>query len=260
MLRRGLSPRSVQVAHRSLHGALKQAVAWELIGRNVLGAVRVPKQRKPTVAYWNAEEVVRFLTFTQSHRLHALFYTALATGMRRGELVALRWSDVDLSRGRINIRLNAVAVGGRTLVKEPKSEASRRTVYIQDQDVAVLKAHRERQARERELVGPAWAEGDLVFPSQVGSHLSPRNLSRAFDALVKKAGVTQAGFHSMRHTHASLLIKNGVDDGVVSERLGHTDPGFTRRVYQHLFDEQRSSAALGLMNLVNSARAQAVPN
>lgn len=260
MLKRGLSPRSVQVAHRSLHGALKQAVAWELIGRNVLGAVRVPKQRKPAVAYWNSDEVVRFLAFTQPHRLHALFYTALATGMRRGELVALRWSDVDLSRGRVTVRQNAVAVNGTTLVKEPKSEASRRTIHIQDDDVAVLTAHREQQRRERSLLGPAWSENDLVFPSQVGTHLSPRNLSRAFDGLVKKAGVTRAGFHGMRHTHASLLIKNGVDDGVVSERLGHTDPGFTRRVYQHLFDEQRSSAALGLMNLVNSVRVQAVPN
>lgn len=235
-------------------------MAWELIGRNVLGAVRVPKQRKPAVAYWNSDEVVRFLAFTQPHRLHALFYTALATGMRRGELVALRWSDVDLSRGRVTVRQNAVAVNGTTLMKEPKSEASRRTIHIQDDDVAVLTAHREQQRRERSLLGPAWSENDLVFPSQVGTYLSPRNLLRTFDGLVKKAGVTRAGFHGMRHTHASLLIKNGVDDGVVSERLGHTDPGFTRRVYQHLFDEQRSSAALGLMNLVNSVRVQAVPN
>ena len=260
LLKGGLSPRSVQVAHRSLHGALKQAVAWELIGRNVLDAVRVPKQRKPTVAYWTSDEVVRFLAFTQPHRLYALFYTALATGMRRGEVIALRWSDVDLTKGRIHVRQNAVAVNGTTLVKEPKSEASCRTIYIQEEDVAVLVAHRDKQDQERRLLGPAWTDFGLVFPSQVGTHLSPRNLSRTFDALVKRAGVTRAGFHGMRHTHASLLIKNGVDDGVVSERLGHTDPGFTRRVYQHLFDEQRTQAALGLMKLVKSARAPAVPN
>ena len=226
----------------------------------MLGAVRVPKQRKPEIAFWTSDELLQFLAFAEPHRLHALFYTALATGMRRGELVALRWSDVDLSRGRITVTLNAVAVNGKTLVKEPKSQASRRTVFIQGGDVAVLKAHREQLARERHLLGLAWSEHDLVFPSEVGTHLSPRNLSRLFDRLVKKSGVTQAGFHSMRHTHASLLIKNGVDAGVVSERLGHTDPGFTRRVYQHLFDEQRSSAALGLMNLINSVQRQAVPN
>lgn len=124
----------------------------------------------------------------------------------------------------------------------------------------MLKAHREQQVRERNLLGPAWTDHDLVFPSQVGTHLGPRNLSRLFEQLVKKAGVTQVGFHSMRHAHTSLLIKNGVDAGVVSERLGHTDPSFTRRVYQHLFDEQRSSAALGLMNLLRNTQAQAVPN
>lgn len=260
MLKSGLSPRSVQVAHRSLHGALKQAVAWELVGRNVLTSVRVPKQRKPEIACWNADEVVRFLTFAQSHRLYALFYTALATGMRRGELVALRWDDVNLVHGRITIKMNAVAVMGKTLVKEPKSKASCRTIHIQEEDVAVLRVHQKQQAQERILLGQAWSDHNLVFPSQVGTHLSPRNLSRLFDQLVKKSGVTQAGFHSMRHTHASLLIKNGVDDGVVSERLGHTDPGFTRRVYQHLFDEQRSTAALGLMNLLKNTQTQTVPN
>jgi integrase len=260
MLKDGLSPRSVQVAHRSLHGALKQAVAWELIGRNVLDAVRVPKQVKPDIACWTSDEVIRFLTLTQPHRLYALFYTALATGMRRGEIVALRWHDVDLSSGRITIKLNAVAVMGQTPVKEPKSKASRRTIFIQDEDVAVLKAHRVQQLRERELLGPSWTDHDLVFPSQVGTHLSPRNLSRLFEQLVRQSGVTRAGFHSMRHAHASLLIKNGVDDGVVSERLGHTDPGFTRRVYQHLFDEQRNSAALGLMNLIRNTRTQTPPN
>jgi integrase len=224
-------------AQRRGRGALRQAVAWELIGRNILDAVRVPKQNKPEIACWTSEEVVRFLAFTQPHRLHALFYTALATGMRRGEIVALRWHDVDLTHGRISIRLNAVAVMGQTLVKEPKSKASRRTIFIQDEDVAVLRAHREQQVRERNLLGPAWTDHDRVFPSQVGTHLGPRNLSRLFEQLVKKAGVTQAGFHSMRHAHTSLLIKNGVDAGVVSERLGHTDPGFTRWVYQHLFDE-----------------------
>lgn len=155
MLKDGLSPRSVQVAHRSLHGALKQAVAWELIGRNVLDTVRVPKQKKPDIACWSSDEVVRFLTFTQPHRLHALFYTALATGMRRGEIVAPRWRDVDLTNGRINIKLNAVAVMGQTLVKEPKSKASCRTIFVQDEDTAVLKAHRKQQERERDLLGPA---------------------------------------------------------------------------------------------------------
>ncbi len=102
-------------------------------------------------------------------------------------------------------------------------------------------------------LGQAWSELDIVFPSQLGTHLNPRNLSRVFERHVKDAGVTKMGIHGLRHTRASLLIKNGVDIGIVSERLGHTNPGFTRNVYQHLYDEQRSQAALGLANLLQGS-------
>lgn len=253
LLKGGLSPRSVQVAHRSLYGALKQAVAWELIGRNVLESVRAPKQVKPDVAYWRAEEVVQFLAYAEPHRLYGLFYTAVVTGMRRGELVALRWRDVEVPKKRIHVRLNAVDIGGVVHVGETKTKASRRIVHLQDDDVRVLLGHRERQRAEREQLGGAWSDLDLVFPSQLGTHLNPRNLSRAFDGLVRRAGVTKIGVHGLRHTHASLLIRNGIDIGVVSERLGHTNPGFTRNVYQHLYDEQRTQAALGLANLLRGA-------
>ena len=250
LLKDGLSPRSVQVAHRSLYGALKQAVAWELIGRNVLESVKVPKQVKPEVAYWTADEVTRFLAYAQLHRLYGLFYTAVVTGMRRGELVALRWKDVDLIKNRIYVRLNAVDIHGSVEVGEPKTKASRRIIHVQEDDIRVLLEHKKRQRDEQTLLGQAWSELDIVFPSQVGTHLNPRNLSRVFDRSAKDAGVTKIGIHGLRHTHASLLIKNGVDIGVVSERLGHTSPGFTRNVYQHLYDEQRSQAALGLANLL----------
>ena len=259
LLKGGLSPRSVQVAHRSLYGALKQAVAWELIGRNVLESVRVPKQVKPEVAFWTEDEVSRFLAFAQPHRLYGLFYTAVVTGMRRGELVALRWQDVDTVRNRLHVRLNAVDVHGTVHVGVPKTKASCRIVHVQEDDIRALSVHRERQKEERALLGEAWSDLGLVFPSQLGTHLNPRNLSRLFERLVKDAGVTEMGVHGLRHTHASLLIKNGVDVGIVSERLGHTSPGFTRNVYQHLYDEQRSQAALGLANLLQGAFRQVTP-
>ena len=123
----------------------------------------------------------------------------------------------------------------------------------------VLIEHRKRQQDERVQLGHAWSDLDLVFPSQLGTHLNPRNLSRVFEQLGKAAGVSTIGMHGLRHTHASLLIKNGVDVGVVSERLGHTSPGLTRNVYQHLYDEQRSQAALGLANLLRGAFEQGTP-
>lgn len=105
----------------------------------------------------------------------------------------------------------------------------------------------------------SWSDLNLAFPSQLGTYLNPRNLSRVFERLVKGAEVTSLGIHGLRHTHASLLIKNGVDIGVVCERLGHTNPGFTRNVYTHLYDEQRSQAALGLANLLQGAFRQELP-
>lgn len=260
MLQDGLSPRSVQVAHRSLYGALKQAVVWEMIGRNILDSVKVPKQIKPNVPFWTAEEVTHFLMFARPHRLYGLFYTAIVTGMRRGELVALRWRDVDIVKERLSVRLSAVDVRGIVHVGEPKTKASRRTIYLQGDDIRVLIEHRKRQQGERLLLGEAWSDHDLVFPSQLGTHLNPRNLSRLFEQLGKAAGVSKIGMHGLRHTHASLLIKNGVDVGVVSERLGHTSPGLTRNVYQHLYDEQRSQAALGLANLLQGAFQQKAPD
>ncbi len=135
----------MQVAYRSLYGALKQAVAWELLGRNVLESVKVPKQVKPEVAYWTADEVTRFLAYAQSHRLYGLFYTAVVTGMRRGELVALRWKDIDFVKNRIHVRLNAVDIQGLVHVGEPKMKASRRIIHIQEDDIMVLLGHKKRQ-------------------------------------------------------------------------------------------------------------------
>lgn len=153
MLEEGLSPRSVQVAHRSLHGALKQAVVWELVGRNVLESVKAPKQIKPEVAYWTADEVACFLAHVQPHRLYGLFYTAVVTGMRRGELVALRWQDVDVVKNRIHVRRNAVDIHGTVHAGEPKTKASRRIIYVQEDDIRILLDHKQRQQKERTCLG-----------------------------------------------------------------------------------------------------------
>ena len=230
----GLSPRTIEIAHNALNGALSQAVKWEVLSRNVLEQVTKPKQVKAEVNYWDTGEVITFLAYTRPHRLHALFHLALATGMRRGELIGLRWSDLDVANNRLSVRQNIVAVQGKAIVKQPKTEASRRTVHIQAQDMAALEAHRQAQLAERDKLGPAWQDHDLVFPSEVGTPLSPRNLSRLFTSLQKQAGVKRIKFHELRHTHVSLLIKNGVPAKVVSQRIGHTNAGFTQSVYQHL--------------------------
>ena len=152
-----------------------------------------------------------------------------------------------------------VKIHGSVEVGEPKTKASRRIIHVQEDGIRILLEHKKRQRDEQTLLGQAWSELDIVFPSQVGTHLNPRNLSRVFDRAVEDAGVTRIGVHGLRHTHASLLIKNGVDIGVVSERLGHTSPGFTRNVYQHLYDEQRSQAALGLANLLQGTFERGTP-
>ena len=254
MLREGLSPRTVQISHSTLYSALQDAVRWRLLPRNCMNNVKAPRQRRKEIKVWTAGEITRFLEFTRHHRLYALFYLALCTGMRRAELLALQWDDVSVEEGRagrILVRRNLVSANGTIVIKEPKTAASRRDIYVSDDVLEVLNEHRRRQAADRALLGEAWSLDEVVFSSEVGGYLDPNNLSRSFRRLVKKAEVTDVGLHALRHTHASILIKQGFDPKVISERLGHTSVAFTQTIYQHLYEEQRTRAAIGLGDLLS---------
>ena len=243
--------------------ALKQAVHWQMLPRNAADAVRPPKVERQEMQFWTPGEVANFLAHTETHRLHAVFYLALMTGMRRGELLGLRWQDVDLENSSLTVRHNLVEVQGegvpgkkrngketvssrRVELTTPKTKASRRTLKLSAGTVSKLIEHQRRQQAEKTQAAEAWQEEGFVFAGPAGGHTMPDALSNYYTRLVKESGVRPIRFHDMRHTAASLMIRRGIPIKTVSERLGHTDVAFTLRIYVHLYDEQRAEAAFDL--------------
>lgn len=247
--------------------ALQQAVRWQMLPRNVADSVKPPKIERQEMKVWDRQQVAHFLSETEAHPLHAAFYLALMTGMRRGELAGLKWEDVDLERARLTVKNNLVEVVGapipgknrlqqatkssvRVEVSTPKSRASRRVIVLSRGTVQKLREQRARQEEWRAHAAEAWTEGGFVFTTRTGDLVWPSALAKAYTRLVRVAGVPPIRFHDMRHTAASLMISVGIPPKTVSERLGHSDVAFTLRTYTHLYDAQREEAAFDIADLL----------
>jgi integrase len=274
-----VGPNAANKARTMLRAALGQAVRWQLIPRNVCEAVEPLKETPREMTIWQPDEVIRFLGVARAHRLYAAFYLALLTGMRRGEVLGLRWQDVD-PRGTIHVRQSLTIIGGKPALTSPKTERGIRRVAISPDLVEVLEQHRQHQEAERaalELVGVPWPAHDLVFITEVGTPINPRNFERTWYALQEKArqayideGEDEAirqvrrqdiasgkaqpkiRLHDLRHLNVSLRRKTGQDANLIADQIGHTDPGFTQRVYMHLFQDDRREAAVSLANVLSA--------
>ena len=240
----GLGVRSVQIIHGTLRTMLSEAVREELIERNVATVVRPPSAHRAEVRPWSTAEASRFLAVTVNHRLHTLFAVGVALGLRKGELLALRWEDIDLEGGMVHVRQNVQRLPEVGLVfGPPKSDKSRRSIPLPASSARALRTHRARQAAEALALGPAWVDSGLVFTSRVGSVIEPRNLTRLFDELIAKAGVRRIRFHDVRHTCASLLLAQNVPARVVMEILGHSQLAMTTDLYSHVMPTALREAA-----------------
>lgn len=212
---RPLSARTVAYLHGILRAALAQAVRDELLSRNPATLVRPPRHRSPTVVPLTVDEAHRLLAAARDDRLAALWLLLLTLGLRRGEALALHWDDLDLDAGIVSIsrslqRLPATrgsAVGHTTELVEvaPKTDASAAVLSLPEQLVAGLHIHRQQQLRER-LAAGSWAEADVVFTTEIGTHLEPRNISRAFRQLCHEASLRPMRLHDLRHSAASFLL------------------------------------------------------
>ncbi|MBZ9752769.1 site-specific integrase [Deinococcus sp. HMF7604] len=258
MLRDGLSPRTAGYARAVLRRALQQALRWGLVGRNVAQNVAPPRKTQQEMQAWTPEQAAKFLETAQGDALHPLFYLALMTGLRRGELLGLRWQDVDEAEGKLHIRQNLVIVNHRPQFIDPKTARSRRSVHVAAETMAVLGHQRGHVVAMKGKAGARWEDHDLVFPSSVGTPLGTYTLNRTWWGLIKQAELPRIRFHDLRHTYASLALAQKISPKVVSERLGHANVAFTLQTYAHVYEEEHRAAALDSSQLL-APRSQPAP-
>ncbi|OAT79306.1 site-specific integrase [Desulfotomaculum copahuensis] len=239
----GLSPRMVRYLHFLLGAALKQAMKEGLVIRNVAEATSPPRQSKKEIQYLTTEEIQRFLQVAQQSPYFVALITELGTGLRRGELLGLKWEDVDLKRGVITVRRQLVRAKGGPVFHEPKTDAGVRTVTIPEEVLCELKAHKARQAEIKLQFGQAYEDSGLVFCQGFGQLIEPRGFTRHFDRLLVKAGIRHVSFHSLRHTHATELLRLGINLKTIQGRLGHSNFNVTANFYAHVANELEQEAA-----------------
>ncbi len=210
--------RTIVVLHAILHKALDQAVKWGLVPRNITDAVETPKIEKKEFRALTPEEAFRFLRAASEDRLYALYVLAITCGLRLGELLGLRWQDVDVERGTLTVIHQLQTVNGKPVLQPPKTGRSRRTIVLPAVAIKALREHRARQLEERRNMGEVWQDWGLVFGSEIGTPLNESNVrNRSFYPLLQKAGLPRIRFHDLRHTCATLLLAQGIHPRIVQE-------------------------------------------
>ncbi|GGJ60821.1 tyrosine-type recombinase/integrase [Streptomyces brasiliensis] len=230
-----LSPSTVTYVHSVLKSALEHAVREDELPRNIARNVKAATPRTRRFRPLTAVEARKFLNAARADRLHALYEFALRTGLRKGELLGLRWEDLDLNAGTATIRhsLQRTRTGGLTHLPT-KTRASERRIALPTECIRSLKEHKQHQDTERETAGSAWQYSGLVFTTPTGRPLDPANLTRRFRSFLDRAGLRRIRFHDLRHSTATLLLEQGVDLVVIKELLGHAHIGVTAGVYAHV--------------------------
>lgn len=230
-----LSASTVTYVHSVLKSALEHAVREDELPRNVARNVKAGTHRPRRFRPLTATEARRFLNAARTDRLHALYELALRTGLRKGELLGLRWEDLDLNSGTASIRrsLQRTRSGGLTHLPT-KTRASERRIALPTECLRSLKEHKKRQGKERETARPDWRGSGLVFTTPTGGPLDPANLTRRFRSFLDRTGLRRIRFHDLRHSTATLLLEQGVDLVVIKELLGHAHIGVTAGVYAHV--------------------------
>jgi integrase len=254
--RRPLAPKTVLEVHLIIRGALNDAVRRGLVNRNVALVAHAPKLKsipKTEPQAWNAQQLQAFLQAAAGHRLFPAFWLLASTGMRRSELLGLRWDDVDLKKSRLSVNRGLVAVAYEVRESRGKTRNSRRAIDLDPTTIEVLSAWRDWQRAEQEAVGIE--SGDWVFTNIDGQPVHPHSISQTFERIARRAGVPRIRLHDVRHTHGTLLIKAGIPVKVVSERLGHGNPAFTIDTYQHVLPGMQAEAARVFEKLIEEARS-----
>ena len=240
----GLSASTVRKIHDILRRGLAQAVDWHLTQRNVADVVKPPRPVPKEIVALSTDETRRLLDAAAEDRLEALYVLAVHTGMRQGEMLALRWQDVDIENAVLSVRRTLTRRGGKIAFGEPKTKKSRRSIRLTPQAVDALRAHLERQLRDMEILGDHYQDQGLIFTTDTGAPINPSNLrQRSFTPLLKRAGLPHMRFHDLRHTCATLLLLRGVHPKFVQELLGHATIAITLDTYSHVMPSMGDATA-----------------
>lgn len=240
----GLSAQTVRHHHTTLHKALQTAVEWGLLSRNSADAVSPPRVQRAEMQTWSEDDITCFLEAATDSPYYALFYTALFTGMRRSELLALRWQDVDFILSQVYVsRSLHVLKGSKVVFRSPKTAKGRRSIALPPSSVLLLKEHHESQKLERAMLGIPLTDDDLVFAHFDGKPLLPNTVTHAWIKLVRHVGLKPIRLHDARHSHASLMLRQGTHPKIVQERLGHASIQITLDTYSHVAPGLQEAAA-----------------
>lgn len=254
---KGLAPSYIHLIYNMLHKAMKDALEWQLIGADPCHGVKLPRNVQEEVQALDPEQAQALLEAVQGTNIAGIVTLALATGLRRGELLALKWSDIDLDRGILQVQRTDVFINGQGHVQnEPKTRSGKRSLVLTSFAVQALREHRTQQRRARMQARTTWQENNLVFCNARGGYLAPAGLSRRFKQVLEKAELDPIRFHALRHSCATLLLKTRVPGKVVQEILGHSSISITMDKYGHVLPGMQDEAIAGLDRLLTRAEKQ----
>lgn len=254
----GLAPKTVRNIHLMLNKAMADAQRKGMVARNVVGLADAPtlkNRQEGNIKAWDADQLRVFLDSVRDHRLHPAFQLSSHTGMRRGEVLGLRWCDLDLDVRRISVRQALVSIAYDVEISDVKTGTGRRTIDLDPGTVEVMRTWRAERTEEKGGTEPIGEE--LVFVKPDGAWIHPQSFSQVLDRKVAKLDIPTISLHDLRHTHATLLLKAGVNVKVVSERLGHANVAFTMSVYQHVLPGMQAEAADTFSLLIRDQRGKA---
>ncbi|NME98843.1 site-specific integrase [Aneurinibacillus aneurinilyticus] len=254
-LKEGLSNNYVRKMHGVINKALNTALKWGMISKNPGSLVKPPRANKRDIHVWSMEQANHFLEFMKGKRNYIVFVLAIYTGMRRGEILALRWQDCNLDEGKLSVRQTLYGTGIDQLqFRETKTKAARRVISLPPFVVNCLKKHKTEQNEQKLRLGNAYKSLDLVVATPLGTPVEPNTMNDYFQKQTKHAGLPVIRFHDLRHTHATILLRMGENPKLVSERLGHASVTITLDTYSHVLPDMQKDLAANLEIAMRNSR------